>query len=157
MAPASLLLSFLLFACLRRPPEESQKRGKSRQRQAPRATARACSIRGRKIPRRWSSRRSGQKTSQRKSKASARKNIREQRMKPKVTPVGPKPTPLRNGALSHRLRPLGQSVHAGESGTKQNNKKDFRLPLVATSREALKQPSHGHRAAASLHGATHLI
>ena len=28
----------------------------------------------------------------------------------KVTPVGFKPTPLRNGALSHRLRPLGQSV-----------------------------------------------
>ena len=28
----------------------------------------------------------------------------------KVTPVGFEPTPLRNGALSHRLRPLGQSV-----------------------------------------------
>ena len=27
-----------------------------------------------------------------------------------VTPVGFEPTPLRNGALSHRLRPLGQSV-----------------------------------------------
>ena len=40
---------------------------------------------------------------------------------------------------------------------KPDNKKDFRLVLVATSREALKQPSHGHRAAASLHGATHLI
>ena len=29
---------------------------------------------------------------------------------PKVTPVGFEPTPFRNGALSHRLRPLGQSV-----------------------------------------------
>ena len=28
----------------------------------------------------------------------------------KLTPVGFEPTPLRNGALSHRLRPLGQSV-----------------------------------------------
>ena len=28
----------------------------------------------------------------------------------KVTPVGFEPTPLRNGALSHCLRPLGQSV-----------------------------------------------
>ena len=28
----------------------------------------------------------------------------------KVTPVGFEPTPFRNGALSHRLRPLGQSV-----------------------------------------------
>ena len=27
-----------------------------------------------------------------------------------MTPVGFKPTPFRNGALSHRLRPLGQSV-----------------------------------------------
>ena len=27
-----------------------------------------------------------------------------------MTPVGFEPTPLRNGALSHRLRPLGQSV-----------------------------------------------
>ena len=40
---------------------------------------------------------------------------------------------------------------------KPDNKKDFKLPLVATSREALTQPTHGHRAAASLHGATHLI
>ena len=30
----------------------------------------------------------------------------------KMTPVGFEPTPFRNGALSHRLRPLGQSVHA---------------------------------------------
>ena len=29
-----------------------------------------------------------------------------------MTPVGFEPTPFRNGALSHRLRPLGQSVHA---------------------------------------------
>ena len=28
----------------------------------------------------------------------------------RMTPVGFEPTPLRNGALSHRLRPLGQSV-----------------------------------------------
>ena len=28
----------------------------------------------------------------------------------KVTAVGFEPTPLRNGALSHRLRPLGQTV-----------------------------------------------
>ena len=28
----------------------------------------------------------------------------------KMTPVGFEPTPFRNGALSHRLRPLGQSV-----------------------------------------------
>ena len=28
-----------------------------------------------------------------------------------MTPVGFEPTPFRNGALSHRLRPLGQSVH----------------------------------------------
>ena len=27
-----------------------------------------------------------------------------------VTAVGFEPTPLRNGALSHRLRPLGQTV-----------------------------------------------
>ena len=27
-----------------------------------------------------------------------------------MTPVGLEPTPFRNGALSHRLRPLGQSV-----------------------------------------------
>ena len=29
----------------------------------------------------------------------------------KVTAVGFEPTPFRNGALSHRLRPLGQTVH----------------------------------------------
>ena len=29
----------------------------------------------------------------------------------KMTPVGFEPTPFRNGALSPRLRPLGQSVH----------------------------------------------
>ena len=29
-----------------------------------------------------------------------------------MTPVGFEPTPFRNGALSHRLGPLGQSVHA---------------------------------------------
>ena len=29
----------------------------------------------------------------------------------KLTSVGFEPTPLRNGALSHRLRPLGQNVH----------------------------------------------
>ena len=29
-----------------------------------------------------------------------------------MTPVGFEPTPFRNGALSHRLRPLGQSVLA---------------------------------------------
>ena len=29
-----------------------------------------------------------------------------------MTPVGFEPMPFRNGALSHRLRPLGQSVHA---------------------------------------------
>ena len=34
----------------------------------------------------------------------------------RVTPVGFEPTPWRNGALSHRLRPLGQSVHVGLSG-----------------------------------------
>ena len=28
----------------------------------------------------------------------------------KMTAVGFEPTPLRNGALSHRLRPLGQTV-----------------------------------------------
>ena len=28
----------------------------------------------------------------------------------KLTAVGFEPTPLRNGALSHRLRPLGQTV-----------------------------------------------
>ena len=28
----------------------------------------------------------------------------------KMTPVGFEPTPFLNGALSHRLRPLGQSV-----------------------------------------------
>ena len=38
--------------------------------------------------------------------------------KRKVTPVGFEPTPLQNGALSHRLRPLGQSV----------NELDFRRP-----------------------------
>ena len=32
-------------------------------------------------------------------------NLRSQ-----MTPVGFEPTPFRNGALSHRLRPLGQSV-----------------------------------------------
>ena len=33
-----------------------------------------------------------------------------------MTAVGFEPTPLRNGALSHRLRPLGQTVmHACES------------------------------------------
>jgi hypothetical protein len=32
------------------------------------------------------------------------------RIKPnKMTPVGSEPTPFRNGALSHRLRPRGQS------------------------------------------------
>ena len=31
----------------------------------------------------------------------------------KMTPVGFEPTPFRNGALSHRLRPLGQSVSDG--------------------------------------------
>ena len=29
---------------------------------------------------------------------------------PKLTAVGFEPTPFRNGALSHRLRPLGQTV-----------------------------------------------
>ena len=29
----------------------------------------------------------------------------------KMTPVGFEPTPFRHGASSHRLRPLGQSVH----------------------------------------------
>ena len=32
----------------------------------------------------------------------------------KLTPVGFEPTPLRNGALSHRLRPLGQTVMEGQ-------------------------------------------
>ena len=31
-----------------------------------------------------------------------------------MTPVGFEPTPFRNGALSHRLRPLGQSVSGGK-------------------------------------------
>ena len=31
----------------------------------------------------------------------------------KITPVGFEPTPFRNGALSHRLRPLGQTVLSG--------------------------------------------
>ena len=30
--------------------------------------------------------------------------------RPQVTAVGFEPTPFRNGALSHRLRPLGQTV-----------------------------------------------
>ena len=41
----------------------------------------------------------------------------------KVTPVGFEPTPFRNGALSHRLRPLGQSVigsHNVEVGPARN-------------------------------------
>ena len=43
-----------------------------------------------------------------------------------MTPVGFEPTPLRNGALSHRLRPLGQSVlsyttHAGVPKPDKNN------------------------------------
>ena len=33
----------------------------------------------------------------------------------KMTPVGFEPTPFRNGALSHRLRLLGQSVVADDS------------------------------------------
>ena len=33
-----------------------------------------------------------------------------------MTAVGFKPTPFRNGALSHRLRPLGQTVMFGEPG-----------------------------------------
>ena len=32
-----------------------------------------------------------------------------------MTPVGFEPTPFRNGALSHRLRPLGQSVRCKEA------------------------------------------
>ena len=32
----------------------------------------------------------------------------------KLTPVGFEPTPLRTGAWSQHLRPLGQSVHAAQ-------------------------------------------
>ena len=38
----------------------------------------------------------------------------------KMTPVGFEPTPFRNGALSHRLRPLGQSVLAWQVGVAQS-------------------------------------
>ena len=34
-----------------------------------------------------------------------------------MTAVGFEPTPFRNGALSHRLRPLGQTVMFGELGS----------------------------------------
>ena len=37
-----------------------------------------------------------------------------------MTPVGFEPTPFRNGALSHRLRPLGQSVLAWQVGVAQS-------------------------------------
>ena len=42
--------------------------------------------------------------------------------RPKMTAVGFEPTFLRNGALSHRLRPLGQTVlpDAGVSKSKRN-------------------------------------
>ena len=41
-----------------------------------------------------------------------RKNVLDRRKNGvPMTPVGFEPTPFRNGALSHRLRPLGQSVH----------------------------------------------
>ena len=42
--------------------------------------------------------------------------------RPKMTAVGFEPTPLRNGALSHRLRPLSQTVlpDAGVSKSKRN-------------------------------------
>ena len=39
--------------------------------------------------------------------------LRLQQPRRQMTPVGFEPTPLRNGALSHRLRPLGQSVLEG--------------------------------------------
>ena len=40
-----------------------------------------------------------------------------------LTAVGFEPTPLRNGALSHRLRPLGQTVMALLRHTKNQNQK----------------------------------
>ena len=40
----------------------------------------------------------------------------EPKHQPRMTPVGFEPTPLRTGALSQRLRPLGQTVSVCEAG-----------------------------------------
>ena len=57
----------------------------------------------------------------------------------KVKAVGFGPTPLRNGALSHSLRPLGQTVIFAKEPVKQ--------AIVAKTvgwLHATSSPSHGH-------------
>ena len=58
-----------------------------------------------------------------------------------MTPVGFEPTPFRNGALSHRLRPLGQSVHAIPSEVKvqeQHSDRYCSLPLFQAKLRLLR-------------------
>ena len=53
------------------------------------------------------------------------------RLPANLTPVGFEPTPLRNGALSHRLRPLGQSV-LGATFWRQDNSYQAVLAICHT-------------------------
>ena len=55
---------------------------------------------------------------------------------PGVTAVGFEPTPFRNGALSHRFRPLGQTVLAGAKtdSTSGRHARTQRAPCVLTVR-----------------------
>ena len=72
-----------------------------------------------------------------------------------MTPVGFEPTPFRNGALSHRLRPLGQSVSAvnyGRCGNasrlKPNMQRSKLFPRGAMARSAHAAHSTDTRAVA---------
>ena len=66
-----------------------------------------------------------------------------------MTPVGFEPTPLQNGALNHRRRPLRQSVHARKPPQKLP---DFTTPLAAASRRAPVGMGSSHRATVPPHG-----
>ena len=52
-----------------------------------------------------------------------------------MMPVGFEPTPLRNGALSHRLRPLGQSVHEHCLSHRQRQSMTFTQWVVSAAVE----------------------
>ena len=53
----------------------------------------------------------------------------------KVTPVGFEPTPLRNGDLSHRLSPLGQSIHECCLSQRQRQSMTFTRWVVSAAVE----------------------
>ena len=59
----------------------------------------------------------------------------------KMTPVGFEPTPFRNGALNHRLRPLGQSV-SGKSTMLVGLVKNLAFSTRPTKRHGGKDRYH---------------